>query len=199
MRKKIWTMIIASLMIIFVTGITAFAAVPEIAYEKDAEGNASEEELEFYLTKPEEAETAVFDNCYYVSAVGEDGIEVYFLIFNNEEDRYFDLEIEKEVPEEDEAEAVEAEETVETEETEEAEDEEPAPCVIGTSGILLQEVNLPYIGLNKLRLVATKGEIFRIVDRDITVLEESVKEEMVKETFLKLGDIIKNIFDNISN
>lgn len=194
MYKKINTIVIASLIIVFMLGNSVLAAVPEIAYEKDAEGNASEEELFFYLTKPEETETTVFDSCYYVSAIGEEGVEVYFLIFDDEEERYSDLIVEQPSTEEDgDNKEINAEI---------ADSQEILPCVIGASGLLLQEINLPNIGLNKIRIVATEGDLYRIIDRDVTLLDESIKEGIkegaIMDTLFKIEDIIKNIFNSIS-
>jgi hypothetical protein len=68
--------------------------------------------------------------------------------------------------------------------------------VIGSSGVFMKEINIPYMGANKIRMVCYKdGDESKrqISNYTITVLKESFKS-LIRKGFTNFSDAIKYIF-----
>lgn len=159
MFGKIFRLLAVFILAILISGTAAFAAAPEVAYEKDAVSTADETEHIFDLGKPAEDEVvSTYDTYYTFSGSGEPGAEVHIMVFDEELDRYRDLELI-------------------IDDTDPENPEKITSFVV--EGLFSWDIDLPYMGINKIRLVGVKDDKYKIVDREITVLDPSTKEEII--------------------
>lgn len=175
MLRKIFTLLAVFILTVVISGTAAFAAAPEATYEKDAVSTADETMQIFDIMKPEEGEAAsVNEPSYVLSGTGEEGVEVHMMVFDAELDKYRDLE-------------------VVVDDTDPENPEKITSFMIEAGGIFIREIDLPFKGINKIRLVGVKEDKYKILDREITVLDPSVTEGIINI----VEELIKNYIFNI--
>ena len=158
MFGKIFRLLAVFILAILIQAQLPLAAAPEVAYEKMPLARQMKQSI--YLTLGNLRKTKWFLRTTLTTRfpVRENRAEVHIMVFDEELDRYRDLELI-------------------IDDTDPENPEKITSFVV--EGLFSWDIDLPYMGINKIRLVGVKDDKYKIVDREITVLDPSTKEEII--------------------